>query len=88
MSGVLRRFCAYGLRTVRLRRTTCTPRRKPLCGLAHQKDRSFLNWKLAPVPISLLAVRGWALSRRGVSIMIVFADTSALLTLLAVLAVV
>jgi hypothetical protein len=29
------------------------------------KKCSFLNWKLTPVPISLLAVRGWALSKNG-----------------------
>ncbi len=30
----------------RLRRTLCSPQRKPLCGLAHRKNYSFLNWKL------------------------------------------
>jgi len=32
-------------RIFRLRRTLCTPRRKPLCGLAHRKNCSFPNWK-------------------------------------------
>ncbi len=38
---------------------TCTPRRKPLCGLAQRKNPSFLNWKLSYCPSTLKTISGW-----------------------------
>jgi hypothetical protein len=45
-------------RVLRLRRTPCTPRRKPLCRLAHQKNCSFLNWTLTPVLTLFMGICG------------------------------
>ena len=43
----------------RLRCTTCTPHRKPLCGLSQRKKSSFMNWTLKHV----ISYREWTLFR-------------------------
>jgi len=47
MSGVLRGFPSAAYCRVRLRR-------KPLCGLAHRKNLSFMNWKLTVLVLKRL----------------------------------
>jgi len=45
-----------------LRRTKRPSRHKPLCGLAHRKKSSLMNWKHQFVPNLILPNRGRALS--------------------------
>ncbi len=53
MSGVLRGFAPAACKEAALDVHKVRLGRKPLCGLAHQKNPSFMHWKLLSAKVDL-----------------------------------